>query len=349
MENKDLVPVIQIVNGSIQENLSVIETRVKEIADQYTGLVVTDIKEAKDTVASLRKLSKAINDEKIRAKKVYLAPFEAIEERVKAIGALIAAPVAEIDSQIKTAEQKVKDDRAKLIDDMLGGAARAIGLSERIFSQCSWRIDQRWTNEEYWTAKGNPAGKLTEEIESNAALCRDGINSILATAGEFADQILPIFMESGKLALALSTLEAKKQAKAQAEELRRSRETPVAPKIEPEPAVVVPVEVAAVPAEEATVPVKAAIVPVEEPEEIPAFMREPEPEIVPEPEPESELPAFMRPEPILYTSMRPEQPKPAAPTNGKKTFTLRVTCTDSEFQRVRAAIVLSGITFEVLQ
>ena len=45
-ETKDLVPVIQIVDGRIQDNLTVVEQRVAEITEQYK-LVVTDVKDAR--------------------------------------------------------------------------------------------------------------------------------------------------------------------------------------------------------------------------------------------------------------------------------------------------------------
>lgn len=325
METKDLVPVITIVNGSIQENLSVIEARVREITEQYKGLVVTNVKEAKETLANLRKLFKAINDEKIKAKKAYLEPFEEIEARVKALGALIDVPVAEIDLQIKAAEQCVKEERVKQIAELEASAYPHLENPAVVdfYQKCPWRTDPRWENQEYWTSKGYPTGKLKEEITEKAMQCKSGVNTILMMAGEFADQILEAFRTNGNLGVSLELLRSKKEAKAQAEALAQTLPMPDAPKFKPE----APVEASV---EETTIP--SPIAPVEEPEEIPAFMREPE--IVPEPE----LPAFMRPEP----------PKPDAQINGKKTFMLRVVCTDSEFTRVRAAIMLAGIQFEVL-
>ena len=68
MENKELVPVIEIVDGKIQNNLDELETRVKEIAEQHSGLIVDGIPEAKKTVANLRKLYSEINSQKIAAK-----------------------------------------------------------------------------------------------------------------------------------------------------------------------------------------------------------------------------------------------------------------------------------------
>lgn len=305
MDTKDLVPVITIVNGSIQENLSVIEARVREITEQYTGLVVTDVKEAKETLANLRKLFKAINDEKIKAKKAYLEPFEEIEARVKALGALIDVPVAEIDLQIKAAEQRVKEERIRQIAELEASAYQHLEnpMVVEFYQKCQWRTDPRWENQEYWTSKGNPTGKLKEEITEKAMQCKSGVNTILMMAGEFSDQILEAFRTNGNLGVSLELLRSKKEAKAQAEALAQTLPMPDAPKFEPEAPVAAPVEL-------------------EEPAELPAFMRKAEPE----------APAWMRP----------------VTSDGKKAFTVRVVCTDSEFARVRAAIMLAGIQFEVL-
>jgi hypothetical protein len=304
METKDLVPVITIVNGSIQENLSVIEARVKEITEQYKGLVVTNVKEAKETLANLRKLFKAINDEKIKAKKAYLEPFEEIEARVKALGALIDVPVAEIDLQIKAAEQRVKEERVKQIAELEASAYPYLENPTVVefYQKCPWRTDPRWENQEYWTSKGYPTGKLKEEITEKAMQCKSGVNTILMMAGEFADQILEAFRTNGNLGVSLELLRSKKEAKAQCEALAQTLPMPEAPKFEPEAPVEAPVE--------------------DEPHKLPAFMREQEPD----------TPAWMRP----------------VPPDGKKSFTVRVVCTDSEFTRVRAAIMLAGIQFEVL-
>lgn len=314
-ETKDLVPVIQIVDGRIQDNLTVVEQRVAEITEQYKNLVVTDVKDAKDTLAKLRKLSTTINAEKIRAKKIFLAPFEEIEQRIKKLAEMISIPVAEIDLQVKTAEQKIRDTRIAEIDAMLEKASDEQGFDQVMkqwFASCSWRTDDRWTLEEYWTAKGNPTAKLTNEISSRIAMCKDGINTILSVAGEFTDQILDDFSSTGNLPSALATLEQKKKAKAQAEELRTALEKPLiinANKVFEEPT----------------------------PDEMPSFSE----------------PSFMKMNEA--TEIRNDLPVadmgfPAfmQDPSGKKEFMIRVMCTEAEFSKVRTAFALARVEFEVL-
>lgn len=314
-ETKDLVPVIQIVDGRIQDNLTVVEQRVTEISEQYKGLVVTDVKDAKDTLAKLRKLSSAINAEKIRAKKIFLSPFEEIEQRIKKLIELISVPVAEIDLQVKTAEQKIRDTRITEINAMLEKASDEQGFDQVMkqwFATCSWRTDDRWTLEEYWTAKGNPTAKLTNEISSRIAMCKDGINTILSVAGEFTDQILDDFSSTGNLPSALATLEQKKMAKAQAEELRTALEKPLVIRAD-------------------------AVFEEPTPDEMPSFS---EPSFMKGneatenrndlPVADGGIPAFMQ------------------DPSDKKAYTIRVFCTEAEFSKVRTAFALARVDFEVL-
>ena len=314
-ETKDLVPVIQIIDGRIQDNLTVVEQRVAEITEQYKNLVVTDVKDAKDTLAKLRKLSSTINAEKIRAKKIFLAPFEEIEQRIKKLAEMISIPVAEIDLQVKTAEQKIRDTRIAEINEMLEKASDEQGLDQIMkqwFASCSWRTDDRWTLEEYWTAKGNPTAKLTNEISSRIAMCKDGINTILSVAGEFTDQILDDFSSTGNLPSALSTLEQKKKAKAQAEELRTALEKPLVIRSD-------------------------AVFEEPTPDEMPSFSE----------------PSFMKGNEA--TEIKNDLPVadmgfPAfmQDPSGKKEFVIRVMCTEAEFSKVRTAFALARVEFEVL-
>lgn len=230
MENKELIPVIQVVDGKIQDNLDVLETKVKAIAEQYKGLVVTDISDAKKTLANLRGLFNKINDEKITAKKIFMAPFEEVEKKIKEFKNILDEPIIGIDQQIKESEQQVREERGVVIDALLDQASIEFdAVMKEFFNSTSWRKDPAWLQEKFWTPKGNPTTKLKEEIGTKVNTCRDGILTILSVAGEFTDQILDAFKTSGNLGQSLSLLEEKKRAKEQAEAFTKSVEQPEIP------------------------------------------------------------------------------------------------------------------------
>lgn len=83
----------------------------------YTNLVYTDeqIKEAKTDKASLNKLKKALNDERIRLEREYMQPFNDTKAKFNELIALIDEPVKAIDTQVKAYEEKQKQDK---LDDI---------------------------------------------------------------------------------------------------------------------------------------------------------------------------------------------------------------------------------------
>lgn len=86
---------------------------VIEKTAMYTNLVYTDeqIKEAKTDKASLNKLKKALNDERIRLEREYMQPFNDTKAKFNELIALIDEPVKAIDSQVKAYEDKQKQDK----------------------------------------------------------------------------------------------------------------------------------------------------------------------------------------------------------------------------------------------
>ena len=87
--------------------------------EYYRSLVVTEdsIKEAKKDKAALNKLRDAISSQRIAVKKQCLAPYETLEKQCKELDALIVAPIAAIDSQIKVFEDREKQEKYDKLKD----------------------------------------------------------------------------------------------------------------------------------------------------------------------------------------------------------------------------------------
>ncbi|MEG1470491.1 MAG: DUF1351 domain-containing protein [Anaerovoracaceae bacterium] len=107
---------IQQSPGAIQANFEEIEAQLKEKMKEYKGAVFTEETKdiAKSEIASLRKLSKAMDERRIEVKKVCLEPYFGFEEKAKTLIALIDEPIELIDKQLKEfeknriAEKKIK-------------------------------------------------------------------------------------------------------------------------------------------------------------------------------------------------------------------------------------------------
>ena len=121
-------------NGSIETNIEGLKKHIAAGLEEYKHMVFTEEtkKEAKATVANLRKLKKNVNDRKIEVKKRYMAPYEEFETQAKELISLIDEPIDYIDSQIKAFEQKRIEERKALITDTYNGIMQEQGLSSKV-------------------------------------------------------------------------------------------------------------------------------------------------------------------------------------------------------------------------
>lgn len=112
---------VQVVQkeGSIQfNNYEELKSEVKATLESYKGLQLTDDNksEIKSKKAELNKVSKNLNDERIRIKSDFIKPLELFESQVKEITTLIKDAVETLDTQVKqqeNQEKKEKEDRLR--------------------------------------------------------------------------------------------------------------------------------------------------------------------------------------------------------------------------------------------
>lgn len=99
-------------------NYEELKQELTEKVSIYETMIYTDdgIKTAKEDRASLNKLKKALNDERIRREKEYMQPFNDFKAKINEIISIIDKPVAVIDSQIKAYEDKQKQDKKEQIE-----------------------------------------------------------------------------------------------------------------------------------------------------------------------------------------------------------------------------------------
>lgn len=95
------------------ENLEQLKAEIAPKMEYYRSLAVTEdsIRAAKADRAKLNKLKKAIDDQRIAVKKQCLTPYEALERECRELEALIIAPIAAIDTQIKAFEDAEKNKK----------------------------------------------------------------------------------------------------------------------------------------------------------------------------------------------------------------------------------------------
>lgn len=194
----------------IEWNYEELKNELTERVKTYETLVYTEdqIKEAKADRANLNKLKKALNDERIRRQKEYMAPFESFKAQVDEIIKLIDRPAALIDRQVKEYEEAKKAEKEKEIRDYLSGYELPFEIdAQRLY-------DPKWTNATVTLqkAKDEIAGKVRK-------ICQDA--DVLGQIGEYQDQAIATYIRTLDLGEAMK---AQNEARANAERMRRWRE-----------------------------------------------------------------------------------------------------------------------------
>ena len=188
-----------------------IEAKVKS----YETAVYDDMKEAKADRAALNKLSKAINDERIRREKEWAAPFATFKGQVKELTEIIDRASAAIDKQIKQDEERQKNE--KRMEILNWWNANREGMAPE-WLELSQIFDQKWLNV---SAKGWDADirRACLEISRN--------EESLKMQPAFAHEALQVFRETLCIPEALNEirrLTAAKAAREKAEEEQRIKE-----------------------------------------------------------------------------------------------------------------------------
>ncbi|MBE7053873.1 MAG: DUF1351 domain-containing protein [Ruminococcaceae bacterium] len=122
---------------AIRFNYEELKTELSAKIQKYETMVYSEaeIKTAKEDVANLRKLKKALNDERNRLEKEYMQPFNEFKQQVNEIIAIIDKPVLMIDGQIKEFDEFKKQEKHKEIEECFDSFTKPEWLTlEQIFN-----------------------------------------------------------------------------------------------------------------------------------------------------------------------------------------------------------------------
>ena len=107
------------IPSKIAFNFEEIKTELATTLQRYETMVYTadQMKAAKADKASLNKLKKALNDERIRREREYMAPFNEFKAQIAELISLIDKTVMLIDSQVKSYEEAKKEQKRQQISE----------------------------------------------------------------------------------------------------------------------------------------------------------------------------------------------------------------------------------------
>lgn len=197
--------------------------------DYYNSLVVTEdtIKEGKAERAKLSKLREAVEAKRKEVKRDYMAPYTDFESKVKELVAIIDAPIAAIDGQLKAFDDLRREEKRAEIQKtyaaLVPAEMQTILPLERIF-------DPKWLNA---TVK---IKAVEEGLAAMVQQTEDDLQVLDMVEPEFAAAVRARYMETLNIGAALRY---KQTLVAAAEAAKRRAEAMAAPAAapahEPEP------------------------------------------------------------------------------------------------------------------
>ena len=204
----------------IDFNFEQLRQEIEEKAKSYSLCVYTEdtVKLAKEDRATLNRLKKALNDERIRREKEYNAPFMEFKAKIIELIAIIDKPVAIIDAQVKSFEEAQRKAKEDEIQRWYTQNRASIGAPV-------W-LELRKIAKPQWANASVKLPAIYEEIKQACAKIQADVETINALPG-FSFEAMDVYTKSLELAAAIAEgqrLADIQRRKAEAEAARKAAE-----------------------------------------------------------------------------------------------------------------------------
>lgn len=197
--------------GSIDFNFQEIKEALAIQMTAYTSLEITEDKqkEAKTDLATLRKIRKAVDDQRKSVKKDFMKPYTDFEENVKDLLSVIDEPINMIDGKLKEFEAKRVAEKQKHLNDLY---EEHIG-EYREYLPYSVVANDKWTNATYSDKD------IIYDISEAVTKVKSDLNAIKALHSEIEDECIQAYKNAwNNLAAAITKNSDYMAAKAKAEQ-----------------------------------------------------------------------------------------------------------------------------------
>lgn len=180
---------VNAVNGQIECNFEEIKQELQTMMSAYTSLEVTEdtIKKAKEDLATLRKIYKAVDGKRKEVKKVFMQPYLDFEEKTKDLLSVIDEPIDMIDGKLKTFEIKRIAEKFEHQKEIY---AESIGEYAEYLPFDKVRKKQ-WDNATYSDKD------IKYDISKCIAKVRSDLDNIRALKSDIEDELFKTYRESG--------------------------------------------------------------------------------------------------------------------------------------------------------
>ena len=159
----------------------------------YDSVIYTDesMKTAKDDRAQLKKYKTEIENKKKEYRKECLAPYEALEPRIRELTALLDGRIERIDAAVKEYEERTKAQKEKQIRAYYDKNAALLGsLADKLFEKLA---DPKWMN------ASTTKSRYESEIQARIGAAIRDISAVRAMNSPYFDTLIELYAETASL------------------------------------------------------------------------------------------------------------------------------------------------------
>lgn len=205
-------------DGIIEENFTEAKAYLASQLEAYKSVVFTDDtkKDAKDTVAQLRKDKKALQDKIKDVKKEYMKPFDDFMVKANELMLLYDEPIVYINAQIEDFEQKRREVKREQIQD----------IYHELVPEAEWQevIPLAKIANPKWENATATVKSIKEEIMQYKENAKTAYTAIKAMASDKEAEALEMYKRTFNLNECMDYLNRYEQQKKEVLERERQRE-----------------------------------------------------------------------------------------------------------------------------
>jgi hypothetical protein len=177
----------------IEFNFQELKQEITERASNYVNLVYSDdqIADAKKDRATLNKFVKALSDERIKINKECLKPYEDFEAKIKELDGIVSKAIKNIDDQVKSFEDKQKQDKLDAIKELWESIEHPEDLSlQHVYM-------------EHWLNKSTSMNVIEDCMKDAVARFNNDMKT-LANLPEFSFEAIEVYKNTHDINFALN-------------------------------------------------------------------------------------------------------------------------------------------------
>ncbi|MDO5293346.1 MAG: DUF1351 domain-containing protein [bacterium] len=215
----DLNVVVKQQAAVISANFEEIKSALTVEMDQYKGIVYdnSNIVSARNDVATLRKVAKALDTKRKEVKKAHMIPYEEFDKQAKELIEIINGAVEPIDKQIKEYEEEKRQERKIAIQNYFNDKAE--GNEYVCLDEC-W--DPKWISN-----IGTSMKSIRTAIDTYIEGRLKDIEAIQAFGSDVTDKAIEKYLKTKQLYDAINIIQEHERMKAEIirqEEERRKKD-----------------------------------------------------------------------------------------------------------------------------